>query len=227
MAVDDDGGYYGGSPETNPNLKPLDGGGGGGFGSALNLGALGLGAGALGYLMAKGPASLPEQYQQLEGQAPILFGQGSQLFGQGQGLITSGQQALDMARRGELTPEQTAQLQLSRQGLQNFAAQTYAAMGRTGPDTSKIGTQADIETRVTAMAQSYLDTTIKIGLGELGAGTNLTGQALGFEKAGMDALQAAGNAQIQLDKQYSDSFASMFGSVAKMAGQILPLIAMA
>jgi hypothetical protein len=213
MALGDDGGGGGSKPTAGP------------LGSALDLGVLGLGAGALGFMMGQGPPQLPAQYQQVEQFAPYMYGQGNALFTEGQGLITSGQQALDMARRGELTPEQAAQLQLSRQGLENVAAQTYAAMGRPGPDTSRIGTEADIQTRVTAMAQSYLDTTIKIGLGELGAGTQLTGQALGFESAANNALMAAGNAQIQLDKQYSDSFTNLFGSLGKMAGSILPVLA--
>lgn len=193
----------------------------GGF-SPLGLGALGAGAAGLGLMFAKGPGELPPQYQQLQAEAPVMYGQGSTLFGQGQGFISQGQEALAMAQRGELTPEQTAKLQLSRQGLQNVAAQTYAAMGRTGVDTSKIQTAADIENQVTALAQSYIDTTIKLGLGEITAGTQLTGQALQFETAANQALETAGKAQLALDKDYSDSLSSVFGSVAKMAGSILP-----
>jgi hypothetical protein len=191
----------------------------------LGLGALGIGGAGLGLILGEGESPLPSEFSQLTASVPTLQGQGATAFGEGQSFLQQGESALNMAQQGQLTPEQQAQLQVYRSGLQNTAAQTYYNEGRTpSADTSFISTQADIDTKVNAMAQSQIQSTIALGLGETSAGGSLTGQALGFENAANSALIAAGQAQLAQDNQYRSSLTSafttigtLFGSVAKAA----------
>ena len=201
----------------------------GGSSSPLSLGTLGMGAvGALGFgaLLAQGPGQLPGQFGQLQGNVPGMEAEAGALEAQGGALVGQGTEALGMAQRGELTPEQQAQLKVYGTGLTNQARQQWAAMGRNpDEDTSFISQTANIDTQVNAMAQQQIQSSIALGLGETSAGTNLIGQGLGFSNAANQALITAGNAQIQQDKSYSDSLTSVFASVAKMAGAALPLLA--
>lgn len=195
---------------------------GGGFGSTsslLGLGSLGIAGAGLGMILGEGESPLPQEFDQLTASVPELRSDASTLFGEGQTLTGQGTTALNMAQNGVLTPEQTAQLQVFRSGLQNTAAQEYAAMGRNpNQDTSFISTQGNIDTQVNAMAQQQIQSTITLGLGELSSGSNFSGQALGFESAANQALIAAGNAQLQQDKDYSSALTSAFSSVASLVG---------
>jgi hypothetical protein len=187
-------------------------------------GALGLGALGLGAILGKGESPLPAQFQQLQANAPGMMSTGQGLVGQGQGLVGQGQQALAMGQAGTLTPEQQAQLKVYTEGLTNQARQQFYNMG-TSPDsnTAFLSTTADIDTKVNAMAQQQIQTTIQLGLGEMSGGSSLIGQGLGFENAANQALLAAGNAQLQQDKNYSDSLTAAFSAIGKMAGSVMAL----
>lgn len=180
-------------------------------------GALGIGALGLGAILGQGGAKLPAQFGQLEAQVPWMQSTGQGLVGQGQGLVTQGQQALAMAQKGELTPEQQAQLKVYNTGLTNQARQMYYNMG-TNPDsnTAFLSTTADIDTKVNAMAQQQIQSTIQLGLGEMSGGNTLIGQGMGFENAANQVLLQAGQAQLAADKSYSDSLTSVFSSIGKM-----------
>jgi hypothetical protein len=186
-----------------------------------------LGAGALGFgaLMMQGPGQLPAQYGQMEARVPGMQAEASSLEAGGASMTAQGQQALGMAQRGELTPEQQAQLKQYSGGLTNQARQQYANMGRNpDQDTSFLSASADIDSKVNAMAQQQIQTTIQLGLGEISAGSSMTGQGLGFENASNQALIAAGQAQLQMDKSYSDSLTSAFSSIAGMFAKAAPLL---
>ncbi len=153
-----------------------------------------------------------------------MQGQARTVSGQGQGLVTQGQEALGMAQRGELTPAQQAQLSKYGTGLTNQARQQYYNMGRNPDnDTSFISQTANIDTQINAMAQAEIQSTIQLGLGEISGGSSLIGQGLGFENAANQVLLQAGQAQLQQDKNYSDSLTNVFGSIAKMAGSLFAL----
>ena len=187
--------------------------------SLLSLGALGVGAAGFGAILGQGESPLPGEFSQLTGSVPGLENQANTVFGEGQGYLGQGAQALNMAQQGQLTQPQQAQLNLYRQGLQNQAQQTYASMGRNiNQDTSGISTQAHIDEQVNAMSQQQIQSTIALGLGETQAGMGLSGQALGFENAANQALIAAGNAQLQQDKDYSTALTGAFSSIATILG---------
>jgi len=195
-----------------------DGSSSGGF-SGIGAGALGLGALGVGALLAQGPGSLPSQYGQLEQNVPLLQGQGQQSFGQGQQLVSQGTDALAMAQRGELTPEQQAQLKLYGEGLNNQSRQMFYGMGRNpDADTAAITQQGNVDTQVMAMAQQQIQSTIQLGLGEISGGNSLMGAGLGFENAANQALIAAGEAQLKLDTQFSSNLTSAFGAIGQMFG---------
>lgn len=182
-------------------------------------GALAAGAGGLGYMLSRGPGSLPAQYGQLEAGIPGMVDEAHLLEGQGGALVGQGTEALRMGQRGELTPEQQAQLTQFRTGETNKARQMYAGMGRNpDQDTAYLGTTADIDARVNAMAQEQIRSTIALGLGEISSGSSLIGQGAGFQSAANSALIAAGEAQMKLDKQYSDSLTSAFTAIGTMFG---------
>ena len=208
------------------------GGSSGGLGSSglsgsqmLGLGALGVGAAGFGAILGEGESPLPGEFNQLTASVPTLQSQGSTVFGEGQGYLGQGAQALQMAQQGQLTQPQQAQLNLYRQGLQNQAAQTYASMGRNiNQDTSGISTQAHIDEQVNAMSQQQIQSTIALGLGETQTGMGLSGQALGFESAANQALIAAGNAQLQQDKDYSTALTGAFSSIATILGSAAKIL---
>jgi hypothetical protein len=199
--------------------KDQSGGGGLSGSSALGLGSLTIGAGGLAAILGQGESPLPSEFSQLTASVPTLQSQGATVFGEGQGYLNQGAQALQMAQNGQLTQPQQAELDLYSQGLKNQTAQTYAGMGRNAnQDTSAISSQAHNDEMVNAMAQKEIQTTIALGLGETSAGGSLTGQALGFESAANQALIAAGNAQLQQDKDYSSALTGAFSSIAQILG---------
>jgi hypothetical protein len=207
--------YTGGSGSTGGSSSSL-------FSSPLSLGSVGTaaagGAGLAG-ILSLGETAPPWEFGQVASNAATLEGESGTLFGEGQNFTNSGAAALTMAQNGQLTQPQQAQLQLYQQGLQNQAAQTYASMGRNiSEDTSGISTQANIDTQVNAMAQQQIQSTIALGLGETSAGSNFTGQALGYESAANQALIAAGNAQVQADQAYSSALSGVFSALGTIAG---------
>jgi hypothetical protein len=224
-----------GNPGTgfDPSTRTVSSGPDGGGFNPLSVGALGVGAAGLGAIIGKGESPIPQQFQQLQAEVPYLQSQAAWMQGQGasllpgaQALTAQGTSALGMAQRGELTQPQQAQLGQYRTGLTNQARQTFANMGRNpDQDTSFINQTADIDAQVNAMAQQQIQSTIALGLGELSAGSSMTGEALsfetgslGFENAASQALVQAGQAQISEDKAYSDSLTSAFSAIGKLFG---------
>lgn len=200
-------------------------GGGGGF-SGTDVGALGLGAlgvGGLAYMMGQGPSqvsSIP-YFAAANAQVPNLLTQSGQTYGQGERLVGQASDAYAMAQRGELTPEQAAQLKLTKTGLENQARQTFARMGRDyDTDTSAISEQGNIDTVTTAMAQQYIQSTIALATSQMGAGQNLIGDSLQESSAATNILMQEGQAQIQLNKQYSDSLTSAFKAIGAVVGVV-------
>jgi hypothetical protein len=193
-----------------------------GSGSGLNfgmIGAAGLGAAGLGAILGMGESPLPPQFTELTDSVSGLRSEASSLEATGSHLTGEGEQALAMARRGELTPEQQAQLKVYSGGLENQSRQMFFNMGRDpDADTAAITQQGNIDTQVNAMAQAQIQSTIALGLGEIQAGSSATGQGLQFESAANQALITAGNAQIQLDKQYSDALTGAFSAIGNLFG---------
>ena len=71
------------------------------------------GAGLAG-ILSMGETAPPWEYGQIASNAGTEETQGQELFGAGQGYLGQGAQALAMGQAGQLTPQQTAQLQLYR-----------------------------------------------------------------------------------------------------------------
>ena len=189
------------------------------LGSLGNLGPLAAGGAGLAGLFTASETPPPWEYGQIASNATAEEGQGGQLFSQGQGFVGSGAQALQMAQNGQLTPQQTAQLQLYRGGLQNTAAQTFASMGRNiNQDTTGISAQADIDTKVNAMANAQIQSTIQLGLAETGTGNSLIGEGLGAENAANNALAVAGKAQVDADTAYSSALTGAFSAIGTLLG---------
>ena len=205
-----------------------DSGGGKGTSSSSSLSPFNLGTGSLlaggaglAGLLTTSETAPPWEYGQIASNAGTEETQGQQLFGAGQGYLGQGAQALAMGQAGQLTPEQTAQLQLSRQGLQNQAAQMFASMGRNiGQDTSGISVQADIDAKMIAASQTMIQSTIQLGLSESQIGTGLTGAGLGAENAANQALAVAGKAQVDADTAYSNALTGAFSAIGTILGGV-------
>lgn len=216
------GGSTGGGALDLSSFMGGSGSGSSGFnwGSA---GALGLGALGFGAILGKGESPLPGQFGQMN--VPYLQSTGQQLTGQGEGFIGQGQSALEMAQHGQLTPEQTAQLSIYGTGLTNQARQQFYNMGQN-PDqsTAFLSTTANIDTQINAMAQQQIQSTIQLGLGEISSGNSLIGEGLGYESAANSALIAAGQAQLQQDKDYSSSLTGAFSAIGSLFGAGLKLL---
>lgn len=195
------------------------GAGGISTGGALGLGAGALGAAGLGYLISQGPGQLPGQFGQSTANAGWEASAGQQEFGQGQTLEAQGQSALAMAQAGQLTPEQQAQLSVYQTGLTNQSRQQEYSMG-LNPDqnTGNVTATANIDTMVNAMSQQQIQSTIALGLGEIQQGGSLMAGGSSDINAANQALIAAGQAQVQLDQQYSQSLSSAFGAIGSMFG---------
>jgi len=144
-----------------------------------------------------------------------------QTFVQWQQLVGQGEDALAMAQRGELTPEQRAQLSVYGTGLTNQARQMYAGMGvNPDKDTSFLSTTADIDTKVNAMAQQQIQSTIQLGLGEISGGSSLISGGLGNVNAANSALLQVGEAQLKNDQAYSSNLTSAFGAIGSLFGGV-------
>ena len=92
-------------------------------------------------------------------------------------------------------------------------------MGRNAnQDTSFISTKADIDTKVNAMAQSQIQSTIQLGLGELSSASGFDSAALGFESEANNILLEAGKEQVQLDTNYSNALTNAFKAVGSLFG---------
>ena len=201
---------------------PTSGGGFMGTGmsgsSLLGMGALGAG---LGSLLSNGPGPLPAQFGQATNNAAWQTQSGQNLVSQGSGLVGSGQEAIDRAQKGQLTPEQQAQLNIYGQGLTNQSRQQFASMGMN-PDqsTAFISQTAANDQQIMAMAQQQIQTTIQLGLGEISGGNSLISSGEGAVSAADQTLVAAGQAQIQQDKAYSDSLSSAFGAIGSLFGSV-------
>lgn len=169
-----------------------------------------------------GPNPLPGEFQAVKSEVPALAQSSDALKNFGYGLLGQGGEALGMAQRGELTAPQQAELGRFQTGLTNQARQQFYGMGRTpDKDTAFIGTTADIDQRVNAMAQQQIQSTIALGLGELSSGSSLFGQALGFDQAAINALIQSGQAQIHSDEAYRKSLTEAFSAIGKIFGSIL------
>ena len=187
--------------------------------SPLSAGALGVGALGVGSMIAQGAGKLPSQFGQAEASAPWLTSTGQNTIGQGQTLVGQGTSALDMARRGELTPEQQAQLGQLSSGLTNKSRQMFYGMGRNpDADTAAITQQGNDDQQLVAASQQMIQSTIQLGLGEISGGTALMGTGSSEINAANQTLIAAGNAQLQLDTTYSNNLTSAFGAIGKMFG---------
>ena len=167
------------------------------------------------------PDALPAQFGQATAEVPDLTRTADVLKGFGSTLTGQGADALAMAARGELTAPQQAQLDQFRTGLTNQARQMYYSMGRTpDQDTSFLGTTADIDAKVNAMAQQEIQTTIQLGLGELTSGSSFFGQSLGFDQTAVNTLISAGQAQLKQDEEYRKTLSDTFSSIFKLVGTV-------
>jgi hypothetical protein len=194
--------------------------------SLLGAGALGLGALGFGAMLAQGPGQLPTQFGDINANASWQRDAGEQTFGQGQTMVGQGQQALAMAQAGQLTPEQQAQVNVFGTGLTNQARQMYANMGvNPDKDTSFLSTTADIDTKVNAMAQQQIQSTIQLGLGEISGGNSLISSGLGNVNAANQALLQVGEAQLKNDQAYSSNLTSAFGAIGSLFGGAMKLFA--
>jgi len=189
---------------------------------AAGAGVLGLGALGVGSMLAQGPGNLPPQFAQVEQSAPWMTSAGEQQFGQGENLVSQGTSALSMAQAGQLTPEQQAQVNVYGTGLTNQARQMYSNMGvNPDADTSFLSTTANIDQQVNAMAQSQIQSTIQLGLGEISGGNSLISSGLSYDNAANQALLAAGQAQIQLKNGIGSLFGSAGGAAASGGSDVV------
>jgi hypothetical protein len=188
-----------------------------------------------------GPSPLPPQTGTVTNVlAPQEYAQGQQAYagGQalvagGQSLLAGGQSALDMAVAGKLTPEQQASLDVYTNNLKNTAMQQYSSLGiDPNKSTSFISTLEDIGTKSMAMAQSFIQSTIALassefaaGGAELSAGTSMMGVGAQFEDAASKDLLATAQMQVQQDQAYSKLIGDTLGSIAKMAGAAIGVVA--
>lgn len=191
--------------------------------SPLGLGQLAgglIGAADLAYVLGKGESPLPSEFQNVtQTYAPTEFAQGQSEFAQGQQLVGLGTQGFKMAQAGKLTAPQAAQLGQTRESLQNQAAQMYYGMGRSPThDTSFIGTQADIDAKIGAMYNSFIQSTIALAGAEMSAGHSLEASGIAAESAATQATLQAGQAQFAADQDYSNAIQAAFGAVAKGFG---------
>lgn len=208
--------YTGGSGST---------GGGSSSSSPFSLGSLAPAAAAGGGLaalfMGGGGPDIPPQVGQVEGNATGLENEASSLWGSGNALIAGGQSALGPAMAGQLTPEQQATITTERQSANNVADQTYASMGRNiNQDTSGISTQTDINTKLMAAANNFVNTNIASAFSEIQAGASLTGQGTQDMSAANTALLQAAQLTMTADTNYSNSLTSAFSAIGTLAGGI-------
>lgn len=192
---------------------------------SLNASSLGpaaaAGGGLAALLLFGGGPNLPPQDTTVEGNAGALEGEAGTLWGSGNSLIASGQSALGPAVAGQLTPEQQATLTSNQQGLQNIAAQDYASMGRNAnQDTSFISTQADIDTKMLAAANNFVNTNIATAITEITTGSSLSSAGSQDMNSANNALLAVAQQQMQADQAYSSALTGAFSAIGSIAGTI-------
>src|SRR5215471_13732855 len=167
-----------GTYDASAALGGGSGGGGGDSSSALGAGALGAGAVGLGALLMSKP-QLPWGYQVLQGRAGTMYGQSADLYGEGQQMVGDARRGYEMAQRGELTPEQDAQLKLMKAGELNKATQLMSSMGRDiNKDTTGLSMQQDIDLKALAQSQVFIQSTIALATSQMQGGQSLIGDAL-------------------------------------------------
>ena len=211
--------------DPTTGLDTGDGGGkdAGSGSSPFSLGSLAPAAAAGGGLaalfMGGGGPDIPPQVGQVNTNATGLENEASTLWGQGNELIAGGKSALGPAMAGQLTPEQQATLTTERQAAQNTANQTYASMGRNiNQDTSGISTQTNIETKLMAAANNFVNTNIDAAFKEIQAGASLTGQGTADMSAANQALLEAARLTMTADTNYSNSLTSAFSAIGTLVG---------
>lgn len=197
-----------------------------GSSSPFNLGSLAPTAAAAGgglaalFLSGSGP-NIPWQVGQVGTNATGLENEAGTLWGSGNALIAGGESALGPAMAGVLTPEQQATLTTEQQSAQNVADQTYAAMGRNpNQDTSFASTQANINTKMMAAANNFVNTNISNAFQEISSGANLTGQGTQDMSAANQALLQAAQLTMTADQNYSNSLAGAFSAIGTLVGGI-------
>jgi hypothetical protein len=171
------------------------------------------------FLSGGGGPDIPPQVGQVEGNATGLENEASTLWNSGNALISGGESALAPAMAGVLTPEQQATLTVERQSANNVANQTFASMGRNiNQDTSGISTTTDINTKLMAAANNFVNTNIASAFSEISAGASLTGQGTADMSAANQALLSAAQLTMQADTAYSQSLTSAFSAIGTLAG---------
>jgi len=206
-----------GTYDASAALGGGSGGGGGDSSSALGAGALGAGAVGLGALLMSKP-QLPWGYQVLQGRAGTMYGQSADLYGEGQQMVGDARRGYEMAQRGELTPEQDAQLKLMKAGELNKATQLMSSMGRDiNKDTTGLSMQQDIDLKALAQSQVFIKSTIALATSQMQGGQSLIGDALAEQSEADKVLQAAADAQIKQDAAYSAAMGQAFKAIGTIA----------
>lgn len=193
--------------------------------SPLNLSTLGpLAAGSGGLaalLLSGGGPSIPPQFGEIGGNVTGLEGEARTLWGSGNALIVGGESALGPAMAGVLTPEQQATLTTERQSAGNTAAQIYTSMGRNpNQDTSFISTKTDIDTKLMAAANTFVQSNIANAFQEITTGLSLTGQGTQDMSAANQALLQMAQLTMQADQNYSNSLTAAFSAIGSLVGGI-------
>jgi hypothetical protein len=199
--------------------------GSGGTDSPFSLGSLAptaaAGGGIAALLLGSGGPNIPPQVGQVDANAGALETEAGTLWDSGNALIAGGRSALAPAMAGVLTPEQQATLTTERQSANNVANQTFASMGRNiNQDTSGISTQVDIETKLMAAAQTFVNTNIDAAFKEIAIGASLTGQGSADMSAANTALLDVAKLTMEADKDYSKSLTDAFSAIGTLVGGI-------
>lgn len=183
--------------------------------------AAGGGLAALFLSGGSGGPDVPWQVGQVGTNAAGLEGEAGNLWSSGNSLIAGGESALAPAMAGVLTPEQQATLTTERQAANNVADQTYASMGRNiNQDTSGISTATDINTKLMAAANNFVNTNIASAFSEIQSGASLTGQGTQDMSAANQALLQAAQLTMTADTNYSNSLTSAFSAIGTIFGGI-------
>lgn len=185
--------------------------------------------------------ALRNRSSDIESYVPTLRGKASALEATGSALVGQGQEALAAANRGEVTAGQQAKLDATRAAEQNKARQMFSNMGLNADQTTSYLTESQqIDQNILIAAQNYIDSNVKTALSTISSGATLTQEglsfesaatseeslslnaytsSLGFQNAAATALTTAGQAQLTLDTNYSNSLTNAFTSIGKMFGQ--------
>jgi hypothetical protein len=198
-------GYAPGSPEAAvAGSTAVPGGGvtaapgGGGITGALSnvlaspwtkAAELGAPLAFLGYNLLKGPAPLPPAEQQALQNAGMVGGFGTQ--------------QLQLAQANQITPAQSAQIDIFTQNAKNALYQKIVNEGQDPRTSSEyaLGLQA-IDQQALAMRQQFINAMITNGISAVGAADT--------------ALQAAANMQVANDNAFNNAVAGSLQSLALM-----------